>query len=893
MAVSAEVTAFLEDLSENLGIIENALVRLEDSPGNQQYLHEIFRAAHTIKGNAAMMNLGNLVALGHALETALQEVLAGNLVASTHTMGVFHECRAAMLMIADALRSGSDGRQVSLRPLTDQIQVLLLSTAPVKDSTTGGTLTVTLNISAAEQAPSVRAFLVETRLSELGTILSKEPADDVLETPQFAASERKLTFVLQTTAEAEEIRANLNIDLVENVQVSESAAHSPGGAESVRNTRETAAGETGTGRAAAPQEISTGAADTIRLSVQTLDALLNLTGELVIANSGLVSLSERAARTATSADFAIELSDKSREIFRVAAEIQNIVMKSRMLPLEHVFSRFRRFVRDYSDKSGKAIRLEITGAETELDKRVIDEMVKPLTHLIRNALDHGIEESAERIAAGKPPEGTLRLAASQSGSSILITVEDDGRGLNVARIIERAVSRNLVSPERAATLSLPEIYEFIFTPGFSTKETADEISGRGFGMDIVRDSIRKLSGDLQLFSEPGKGTRMVVKLPLTLAILTALTVRVRNDLFAFPLSTIEESIEIPAGSIMRVDGRDILHWRDQILPFLRLDNVLGYPSVEETRQHFYAIIAEVHRMRIAIGVDEFLQKRELVIKSLAEHYQHVPGLSGASMLGDNEIVFILDVEEIARMHANRYTRLSEPAAEQIWEKNSGQSETVAASATSEGAESTESAESTAPAVTPEQTMKPLFDFSDKELMRKWIAQSNKTAVQGIQMLTGNQAISVKKSRGSRVKANRSGDTLEKITARADDILLIHLPMLPAAGAIDLIMEKKSAERMANLLFKAAGFESMEEFDPSPLLEITNILGSAYTNTLTFLTEKSVEPATPDLLSTREAIEELMDERRQSPKSEMLVVENQFHIDDDDIQVELIIYLTGE
>jgi two-component system chemotaxis sensor kinase CheA len=726
----------------------------------------------------------------------------------------------------------------------------------------------------------------------LGTILSKEPADDVLETPQFAASERKLTFVLQTAAEAEEIRANLNIDLVENVQVSESAARSPGGAESFRNTRETAAGETSTGRAAAPQEISTGAADMIRLSVQTLDALLNLTGELVIANSALVSLSERAARTGTDANFAIELSDKSREIFRVAAEIQNIVMKSRMLPLEHVFSRFRRFVRDYSDKSGKAIRLEITGAETELDKRVIDEMVKPLTHLIRNALDHGIEESAERIAAGKPPEGTLRLAASQSGSSILITVEDDGRGLNVARIVERAVSRNLVSPERAATLSLPEIYEFIFTPGFSTKETADEISGRGFGMDIVRDSIRKLSGDLQLFSEPGKGTRIIVKLPLTLAILTALTVRVRNDLFAFPLSAIDESLEIPAGSVMRIDGRDVLHWRDQILPFLRLDNVLGYPPVEETREHLYAIIAEVHRMRIAIGVDEFLQKRELVIKSLAEHYQHVPGLSGASMLGDNEIVFILDVEEIARMHVSRYTRLSAPAAEQLLEKNSGQSETVAASAAPEAAESTESIESTAPAITPEQTMKPLFDFGDKELMRKWIAQSNKTAVQGIQMLTGNQSISVKKSRGARVKAERSVDIMEQITQRADDILLIHLPMLPQAGAIDLIMEKKSAERMANLLFKAAGLDSSEEFDPSPLLEITNILGSAYTNTLTFLTEKSVEPATPGLLSTREAIEELMNERRQSPKSEMLVVENQFHIDDEDIQVELMIYLTG-
>lgn len=890
MAVSAEVTAFLEDLDENLAIIEGALARLEDSPGNQEYLHEIFRAAHTIKGNAAMMNLDNLVALGHALETALQEALAGNLAASTNTLGVFHECRAAMLMIADALRSGDDARQVSIRPLTDQIQVLLLSTAPAPTSAAERTVTVTLNIAAAEQAPSVRAFLAETRLSELGTVVRKEPADDFLESPQFAASKRQLTFWLKTQADANEIRANLNIDLVENVRVTESGTHGAAVSEIASAGRESALGESNLGKTTASQEIAAGAADTIRLSVATLDQLLNLTGELVIANSGLVSLSERAARTGTDAEFAIELSDKSREIIRVAHEIQNIVMKSRMLPLEHVFSRFRRFVRDYADKSGKAIRFEISGAETELDKRVIDEMVKPLTHLIRNALDHGIEESAERIAAGKPPEGTLRLTASQSGSSILITVEDDGRGLNAARIIERAVSRNLVSPERAAALSLPEVYEFIFMPGFSTKESADELSGRGFGMDIVRDSIHKLSGDLQLFSEAGKGTRVTVKLPLTLAILTALTVRVRNDLFAFPLSTIAESIEIPAGSVMRVDGRDILHWRDQILPFLRLDNVLGYPPLEETREYLYAIIAEIHRTRIAIGVDEFLQKRELVIKSLAEHYEHVPGLSGASMLGDNEIVFILDVEEIARMHANRYTRSPEPAGEPAWAKNGRQSDTVSDSATPED---TYIAEQAATANYPEQTMKPLFDFGDKELMRKWIAQSNKTAVQGIQMLTGHQAISVKKSRGSRVKAERSADTMAKITSRADDILLIHLPMLPNAGTIDLILEKKAAERMASLLFKAAGFENMEEFDPSPLLEITNILGSAYTNTLTFLTDKIVEPATPTLLSTREAIEELIDKRRQSPKSEMLVVENQFHIDEEDIQVELIIYLTGD
>lgn len=878
---SAEITAFLEDLNENLAIIESALARLEDSPHDQTLLHEIFRAAHTIKGNAAMMNLENLVALGHALETALQEALAKRLALSTATIGILHDCRAAILAIADALRAGTDASTITIRPLTDKIQALLLLKSNGGAIANERLVTVTLNIAAAEQAPAVRAFLVETKLAEFGKIVRKEPADDVLESPQFAASARKLTYIIETQAEAEEIWQNLNIDLIENVQVTEHSSHTSSG-ESTLNMPKSELGQSTMGQA---QDIAAGPTDTIRLPVKTLDLLLNLTGELVNANSGLVSLAERATQSGTYANFAIELRDSSNTIFRIAAQIQDIVMKSRMLPLENVFSRFKRFVRDYADKSGKAIRLEISGAETELDKRVIDEMVKPLTHLVRNALDHGIEESAERISKGKSAQGTLRLAAAQSGSSILITVEDDGRGLDAERILEKAIGRNLVSPEHAASLSLPEIYEFIFTPGFSTKESADELSGRGFGMDIVRDSIRKLSGDLQLTSEPGKGTCITIKLPLTLAILTALLVRVRNDLFALPLAVIEENIQVPVGSILRVDGHEVLHWRDRILPFLRLDDVLGYPPLEEGRDYLYAVIVELHRARIAIGVDELLKKQELVVKSLAEHYRHVPGLSGAAMLGENEIVFILDAEELVRLHTNKAITYAEQTAIKKANPPQMQGRDQMAPNMNTPQKHVDDTEDKEQAVS-------FFDFSDKELVRKWIAQSNKTAVHGIQMLTGNRTISVKKSRGARVSPQKSRTTIERITARADDILLIHLPMQPAAGAIDLILEKKSAERMAKLLFTAAGLGELAEFDPSPLLEITNILGSAYTNTLAFLTDKSVEPATPTLVATREEIATLVEERMRSPESEMLVVENKFHIDDEDIAVELMIYLQG-
>lgn len=911
MAVTAEVTAFLEDLGDNLTIIDSALASLEEDSQNQEFLRDIFRAAHTIKGNAAMMDLTDLVALGHALETALQEVLQGVVGVNSVVLNLFHECRVGMVQIAEALRSGKNTQHIEIRPLTDKIQVLLLTGprgAPVVESAERQ-LAVTVFISQSEQVPSVRAFLVENRLNEWGKVLSKTPTDEELESPAFSASERKLTYVLQTESSASTVKENLNIDQIERISVIDTghsvATHSP---------LETTKGE-------ARVDVSA-SSDTIRLSVTTLDKLLNLTGELVIANSALEQLSTDFSRSSTDADLAIKLRDKTNDLFRVAADIQNIVMKSRMLPLDYVFSRFKRFVREYADKSGKLIRLEVSGADTELDKRVIDEIVKPLTHLIRNALDHGIEESEERVRQGKESEGTLHLSAAQAGSSILISVEDDGKGIDTQKVLEHALSKQLITPERAQNVTREEIYEFIFMPGFSTKEVADDLSGRGFGMDIVRESIKKLSGDLQVSSVAGKGTRMVIKLPLTLAILTALTVRVRTDLFAFPLAVIEETINAPTGNVVRLDGQEVLHWRDQILPFIKLDHILGYPPIEDIEEEFLsAILVEVNRMRFAIGVDEFLRKQELVIKSLGEHYKQVRGLSGASMLGDNEIVFIVDVEEIANMYGKKQVGASKKKTEGEGRENTALADVAADSsvnttetadensttlkpAEEEKVEPQESVADTAhEAVLPqtdavvatetEEPMKPIFDFSDVELMRKWIAQSNKTAVQGIQMLTGNPTITVKKSRGARIQAEKARTTADKLVSRAGKILLIHLPMLPAAGAIDLIMTRRAAERMAKLLFSAAGFDAGDEFDPSPLLEITNILGSAYTNTLTFLTEKSVEPATPTLFSTPEAIKELFDARAKTPHGEMLIVENQFRIDDEDIEVEIMIYLEGD
>lgn len=879
MAATAEVSAFLEDLFENLGAIDAALARAEDSGATTEDLHEIFRAAHTIKGNASMMGLSNLVALGHALETALQEAISGTIPVTRSALSLFSECRNSMHQIGEMLRAEKDPGSVAIRTITDNIQVLLLSqTETPRRSAPAGErdVEIRLHIARAELAPSIRAFLVETKLAELGTIVRKEPTEEEIDTPAFLSSARQLIFVIHTRADAAEIRDNLNIDLIEDISIIEQ--------EGATSTRLTAIVEQQ--KTEVQRETQASGGDTIRLSVSTLDRLLNLTGELVIANTGLTDIADEFAQRETLRTESLRLTEKNREIFRIAADIQNIVMKSRMLPVEHVFSRFRRFVRDYAEKTGKVIHLEMSGAETELDKRVIDEITKPLTHLIRNSLDHGLETPGERTAAGKNPEGNLRLSARQAGSHILISVEDDGRGLNLEKILARAIEKNLVSPDRAQSLSPEEIRNFIFMPGFSTKDAADDLSGRGFGMDIVRDSIKKLSGDLNVTSTAGRGTLMQIKLPLTLAIVTALTFRVRNDMFAIPLTAIEETLRVEPGNVLKIDGREILHNRDRMLPHLRLVDLLGYPHIDENADAGFAVVAALHGQKYAIAVDEFHRKQELVIKSLGENYRQVQGLAGAAMLGNDEIVFILDVEEIVSIYRSRHQPVVTGASVPV---HTQQADNVAELVETMPAEVKTDEHRTGDPM----SIRPMFDSANKDLIRSWISQSNKAAVKGMKILTGTSEISVRKSRGALVKPEKSKSAIERILNRADDIIMIHLPMLPAAGAIDLIIEKKSAKRMAQILFIAAGLAAEEEFDPSPLLEITNILGSAYTNTLTFLTETSVEPATPTLMSTPEEIKSMVEQLLLSPKAEILLVENQFHIANEDIEIELMIYLTGE
>jgi two-component system chemotaxis sensor kinase CheA len=322
-------------------------------------------------------------------------------------------------------------------------------------------------------------------------------------------------------------------------------------------------------------------------------------------------------------------------------------MKTRMLPIKKVFAKLPRMVRDLSQKLGKQVRLELHGEETELDKSVADEIGDPLVHLVRNAIDHGIEQPAERQQKGKPGEGVLRILASQEGNSIVIRIQDDGRGIPVEKVKAKALAKGLISEAELATMESREIVNLIFLPGFSTAEKVTDVSGRGVGMDVVRTNIRKINGSVEVESETEKGSQIVIKLPLTIAIIQALMVEVERSIFAIPLSSVIEAVRITKSDIKTINGREVLHLRDRVLPLIRLAQEFEIPA-DPDRSRFYVVVAALGDRRVGVVVDELRSQEEVVIKSIWDYLENVKGVSGATITGEGKVVLILDISELVQ-----------------------------------------------------------------------------------------------------------------------------------------------------------------------------------------------------------------------------------------------------
>jgi two-component system chemotaxis sensor kinase CheA len=532
----------------------------------------------------------------------------------------------------------------------------------------------------------VKAQLIINNLKSSGQILRTEPAEEDLTDEKIG---KRFRVILLTDDSADEIHKTCDIDLVNCVEItpiilvqkddkyvvrfgemkkyeeqplsvevsSAPVSVSPPAAVSAEHDETEEHDEESAKKAQAVEKKGSTTAPTLRtvkVSVEKLDELLNTVGELVISNSGFYRLYEDLKNLNADKSVTNEFKSRMEQMSRIAKDLQSGIMKTRMVPIGQVFTRFNRLVRDLSKDCGKQVQLVIKGEETELDKKVIDVIGEPLMHLVRNSIDHGLEVPEERVKAKKPELGTVTLDAYQAGNQILVEVGDDGKGLNVGAIKKKAIENGLATPEQVANMDERDIFEFIFQPGFSTAAKVTEVSGRGVGMNVVREVVNEMNGSITIESEPGMGTRFVMAFPLTLAIIPAIMVKVQKEIYAVPLSDVIETIKIASSDITTIEGHEVINLRGEILSLLRLNLFVGIQSSLEDQSKIPVVVVGYGNRKIGLIVDQLEGKQEIVIKSLDQNYTNVQGLAGASILGDGSICLILDISSmISRVIADQ------------------------------------------------------------------------------------------------------------------------------------------------------------------------------------------------------------------------------------------------
>jgi two-component system chemotaxis sensor kinase CheA len=657
-----EVEIFLQDVNEHLETMETGILRLEQGL-NLDTLNATFRAAHTVKAVAATVGHTPMAELTHALE-AFFDALRENGVTPSHAMA------DELLAIVDALKALRD-EVVTQEPGGVDVDACLAQLGELTDSlsregvppTAQDEPHVTQSLLTPEQMDQVqdhrergyaiwevqatarvdafgqgaRLLQVTLALLEVGHIITQQPSQADLTQGQHSGHLWLILAAQADTGVIEDILRGIS-DLAEFRVQPYDPAH----------LALASAAEAATD-APAPQDrlavdLSRPAGDqTVRISVERLDALMNLVGELVTDRTRLAQIQD-SLRVQYGKNGAVgALNDMSAHFNRVVDQLQEEVMQARMLPIAHLFRKFPRIVRDIARASGKQVNLIIEGENTELDRSVIEVIGDPLIHLLRNAVDHGIEPPQERIAAGKPPSGSIWLTAAPEEGHIVITVKDDGRGIDPERIRCVAVSRGLMSEEEAAHLDDDAAVNLVFQPNLSTAEQVTDVSGRGVGLDVVRTNVKQLSGAVVVESEVRSGTTFRVTLPLTLAIVQAMMVRLGDDVYAIPLSSIVETLYLADTAVSRVKGRPVIQWRERVLPLVYLRRVFGGSDGVSGNDGQQAVVAVAWgKLQVGLMVDGLVGQQEIVIKSLGPFIGSVPGISGCTILGDGHIALIVD-----------------------------------------------------------------------------------------------------------------------------------------------------------------------------------------------------------------------------------------------------------
>ncbi|MBN1037775.1 chemotaxis protein CheA [Clostridium botulinum] len=673
MDTSQYMTMFLEESLDNLQTLNESLLDLEQNPEDNDKVNEIFRVAHTIKGMAATMGFNDVAELTHKMEDVLAKFRDGELKVTQEVVTVLFDCLDTLERMIDNIQSSSeesidiediiksleniaiekesenveDSIEIENKDLDDtessfelnQYDLSVIKQAKEKEF---NVVEVKIKISKNTLLKSARAFLIVKDLEDHGEILKSKPSTEEIENEEF---DLDLSFILVTHNTLEEITNVVHgISEVEKVEVSMVEIDNEVLAKEIEEAElektETVTKEVKENKSALKTESrakktnsvkkdSKKAHQSVRVDLVRIDNLMNMVSELVIYRTRL----EQIVMDHKSP----ELNETLEQVGRTTSDLQDLVMKIRMLPLDTVFNRFPRMIRDVSIELNKEINFIIEGAETELDRTVIDEIGEPLIHLLRNAADHGVESREDRIAAGKNPVGTVKLVAYQEGTKALIKVVDDGAGINVERVKAKAEEKGI----NTEGLSDNDIKNLIFAQGFSTNEVVTDISGRGVGMDVVKTKISSLGGTVDVFSKEGEGSTFVIKLPLTLQIIQALLVKIGEETLAISLGFIDRVIDYKEENIKTSNGREVIIYRENVIPLVRLNETLDIEAGETEKK--FVIIVNVGDKTIGLLVDSLLGQQEIVIKPLGETLKSLDQYIGATILGNGLVTLILDV----------------------------------------------------------------------------------------------------------------------------------------------------------------------------------------------------------------------------------------------------------
>jgi two-component system chemotaxis sensor kinase CheA len=699
MDVSQYLEIFLDESNEHLQTLSDQLIILEKEPDNSDTINEIFRAAHSLKGMAGTMGYKRMQNLTHDMENVFSEVRNGNMEVNSNLVDVLFQCLDALETYVDNIRETQDEGTDDNEPIIKALNAFIASegkgnAAPAAKKEEASAATASAAPAAtASAAPAddkdmpladfeknavnealkknlhvykikvsvdencilkaARAFLVFKNLEGHGDIIKSEPSVQDIEDEKFdfdfsiiVVTEEKYDNIIALIKNVSEIKDAAGQEITQPFpeEQTEEAKEEKKETSAVSQTAKPAAAKPAAKKPASTGKTSGSVSHTVRVDIEKLDVLMNLVSELIIAKNGLVSASHVEGDEAAALNQSF--TEQIEYLERVTTNLHESVMKVRMMPIESVFSRFPRMIRDLNKKLGKKMELYMSGEDTELDRTVIDEIGDPIMHLLRNSADHGLESAEIRKERGKSEVGSIFLDAFQEGNNVVIEVRDDGNGIDTEKVKAKAVEKGTITQEQADVMTDKEAIDLLFRPSFSTAEKVTDVSGRGVGLDVVKSKIEALGGDVEVKTKYGEGSTFSIRLPLTLAIIQALMVKLGDEKYAISLGSIETIEDIPVSDIKYVHAKEVIHLRGNVIPLIRLRDLLDVPGEPEESENITVVVVRKGDKQAGLVVDSLIGQMEIVIKSLGKYIRINKMISGATILGDGSVALIIDANTL-------------------------------------------------------------------------------------------------------------------------------------------------------------------------------------------------------------------------------------------------------